>query len=428
MLVWKNFKLKFRALIIGTAAYELAYAPVPILYRAGFEIDSIFLGEIHYGPYRVNLLPIKNNSVAETAAEFIGKFNYDLIVTADEESIVSILESNLPEEVKLKLLPVISIDNFKHLASKCGLSNILKENNVLTPPFFICNTPEEVHDAVQVLGFPIFIKIDKSSGGGGVFECTSIEEVVQVSHVLPSPLLVQKKMNGTTVDLTAFYQNGILIHFTYSTFLKTIGGKHGPSSVREYTQNGVLSGNVFFQLQNLGIALGANGFVNVTCIECALTQNRYIFEADMRPNVWVDYGKFIGNDVAQAFFNFFSYRNSLIPPIPISDKHPLRMVLSYPGRLSVGDLIINKYNCWKIFNSINELLDFIFRRITSSVLTLWLKFPQLIFIERCKLDGYKRIPYAADLRLRLFCNKYLKPFLPSYVWKFFIAVYRGIKE
>lgn len=381
-----------------------------ILARAGFEIDYIHKKALKEHSMTARLLPLVNGCLVFTAAEAVSNFKYDLVVPADDECIGDILDSNLTIELKKRLLPVVNEESFQHLYSKCGLSQVLSASSVETPPFSICNTTDDIEHAALKIGFPLLIKIDRSGGGSGVFECSSLTELHSKAKNLRFPLLLQKKIEGTTIDLTAFYQNGQLVHFTYSKFIKSIRGQFGPSSFREYTQIGVLPSNVFQQLQELGTALGANGFVNATSIECSETNRRYIFEADMRPNVWVDYGRFLGNDAALSFYSYFNDGKKLTLPLPIFSNYPLACKLPYLRRLSLCDLMINRYSCWKRIDSFDVLYELFINRLTTNSLTSFC----------CS------IPYRVDLAIRIFLSKHLKPLLPASLWKKCSTFYRKV--
>ena len=429
--------MKLKALIIGCIHSELALAPVPILIRAGFAIDCIFEGFIDLDGLLVVRIPILNNSMATTASELIDRVHYDLIILADDESIGTILDSSLSTEAKEKILPVLDRGNFSHLHTKCGLSEILSKNNITTPPFAICNTPQDLENSALDIGFPVLIKVDRSGGGAGVFECNSYEEVRAGSRNLAFPLLMQKKIEGKTIDLTAFYQKGDLVYFTYSEFLKSVGGKYGPSSVRQYTQIGELPQDVFDQLKDLGRVLGADGFVNATSIECSETNKRYIFEADMRPNTWVDYGRFLGDDAAKRIFNYFSNKKVLSWPQLFIHDFPKTCILSYPRRLSIWQLMFNRYGCWDHFESIKEFYKIFKMRLYSEPTVanaMYLSnrfrsksYESTYFLHPLfKSITYKNFPYQADLSIRLFLSKNLKPLLPKIIWEYCSALYSRI--
>lgn len=397
-----------RALLISSN-HALAFAPVPILKRAGFDIDLIAPNGFEEYFAEVSIIAYGKGELASCSALAIKKKTYDLIILSDDEAIGEILRSNLPCDIKMKLLPVVSIEDCKHLFSKCGLSETLLNANISTPNFFICINKGELISGANQLGFPLFIKIDSSGGGAGVFECNSIEDVKYKSRDLSCPLLLQKKINGKTVDLTAFYQNKKLIYFSYSVFYKTISGPYGPSSVRKFTQIGFLSIDIYEELQHLGAALGANGFVNITCIECSITNKRFYIEADMRPNIWIDKGKYIGLDPSVAISNFFLRGTVLSYPQALNQSYPLTRLIAHIDRLRIWEILINKYQSWENFSSTLGLITYCKKRLLLS-----------------NKKRYKIFLYKLDLQLRLFCSGFIKPLISERAWRIASSAYRKI--
>lgn len=398
----------FKALLISSN-YELAFSLVPILKRAGFDIDLIASNKFEEHLEEVSIISYERGGMASCAALAINKKNYDLIILSDDQAIGEILRSNLPCDIKTRLLPVVSIENRRHLFSKCGLSEILFSANISTPNFFTCMNKGELISGANQLGFPLFIKIDSSGGGAGVFECCSIEDVKYKSRNLSYPLLLQKKINGKTLDLTAFYRNKKLIYFSYSVFFKTIRGLYGPSSVRRYTQISFLSKDIYEELQHLGGALGANGFVNITCIECSITNKRFYIEADMRPNIWIDKGKYIGHDPSVAIRDFFLRGSVLSYPQAINQSYPLTRLIAHIDRLGIWEILINRYQSWENFSSTLGLFSYCKNRL---------------FLSNKK--RYKIIFYKLDLKIRLFCSSFIKPLIPQGIWRIASSVYRKI--
>ena len=108
---------KLKALIIGECL-QLIFPFPSLLSRAGFEVDAI-----------------SNNSTLKKS-RFISNFelvegrdflnlitkkqldDYDFIIPTDDLILSLIINSNLPVATKLKLLPVNSEENLKHIYSK----------------------------------------------------------------------------------------------------------------------------------------------------------------------------------------------------------------------------------------------------------------------------------------------------------------------
>jgi len=338
---------QLQALLIGQS-YELTMAALPLLKRSNFEVDLIAIGSeaIQSDLLRKVHSLDSINLLAKLLLSLSVEVEYDVVVVGDDATLLDILKLNISDDVKTKFLPITSLDKAGHLYSKIGLSKLLHESKVNTPIYGVAECFDELLSCSNKIGYPLMLKIDSSGGGAGVFECHSDVDVLSHKEKLSYPIIIQKWVEGDTLDLSAFYQNGELVHFTYSKFEKVIGGKYGPSSLRRYWQLACVEGSVFEELRVLGKTLGADGFVNVTAIDSVCDSKRYYFEADMRPNVWVDYGKFIGNDSSIALRDYFSTGQPLTCPQPFNAVFSDSALIPYLPRLTLLEVFLNKYDCW----------------------------------------------------------------------------------
>ncbi|HSX10871.1 MAG TPA: hypothetical protein VLF94_04055, partial [Chlamydiales bacterium] len=297
------------ALIIGRD-HGLAWALPQLLTRAGFSVDAIissplmkrckFLRNCFLVPHTRSLIP--------TIAEKMNK-GYDWIVITEDGPLTEVLESNLSVEDKLKILPVQAPENFIHLYSKIGLSKVFSDQGVPTPPSAVAKTITEALSEANRLGYPILLKQDSSGGGSGIFEAHSAADLKTLQpQFFQKPVLVQKQIPGIEVDLSPLYFHGKLIHFNYAKIEKTTS-RFGPSSVRTYSPLSRVDEQVFRELAHIGKVLGAHGFVNMSCIESE--GRRFYFEADMRPNAWVEFPRFFSEDPAIRIRNWFLNKETL---------------------------------------------------------------------------------------------------------------------
>ncbi len=366
---------QFKALLIGKS-FELTTAPLPLLKRANFDVDLIaFFGisarDSSFGSvYCINSI----DRLVEILPGLLSQSTYDLLVIGDDEVLLDILESNLSSELKKQILPISSINGMCHLYSKIGLSTLLHKSGITTPRFEVAQNETELLSFAEKVGYPVIIKIDSSGGGAGVFQCNSLGEIFIYLKRYKYPLLVQQFIDGDMLDLSAFYQNGELIHFTHSKFEKTIGGSFGPSSVRSYQQLAMVNKEVFGELRRLGMTLSAHGFVNISAIHSIKDGRRYYFEADMRPNVWVDYGKYIGNDAAIAINEYFANGRVMDYPQVINLKYSKTLLIPFISRLSLWDLLLNKYRCWQYLEGYPQIFLHIIGRIDRRLVMLSIHF------------------------------------------------------
>jgi len=329
-----------------------------MLYRAGFNVDLLLLSQSYKKSKHVNQVYCANNfpKLIDLAAKVVQDRRYDLIVIGDDETLQEIHHSGLSTKLKLKLLPVLSINDFKHFHSKVGLSEVLSKSSLETPEYCVVNSENELLDSVEKIGYPSLLKIDLSSGGKGVFECNGIKDAQRHKERLSYPLLIQRRVMGEAVDLSGFYQKGELVNFTYSNYEKIIGGQFLTSAVRTFTQLGYVEKTIFEELQLLGRALGADGFVNILSIHSPLDGKRYYIEADMRPNIWVDHGRVVGNDIATSINQFFITGAAINYPQPKNPDYPNTILVPHISRLSAWEILSNQYDCHRFIGGASKML------------------------------------------------------------------------
>jgi hypothetical protein len=341
-----NEKRSLNALLIGRD-HALAWTLPQLLSRAGFYVDVIsssplmrnckFARNCDIVPSTQSLLPAITRRI---------RSNYDWIVITDDGTLTEISKSNLSIENKLKLLPVQKEENFSHLFSKIGLSQVFFANGVNTPPFFVAENLNEALLRANQLGYPVLLKLDSSGGGGGVFECNAPSDFKALKvQFFDNPILVQKKISGIEIDLSALYLEQDLIHFSYARPEKVCLNKFGPSLLRTYYPLSRVDTQIFQELSHIGKVLGAHGFTNISCIESQ--GRRFYFEVDMRPNVWIETPRHFGEDPAIRIQKWFSTKEKLSYPVPLLPNQPSQILIPYFLRLKSFELLFNRYDVWK---------------------------------------------------------------------------------
>lgn len=379
-------RTRLLALLVGRNR-DLTLAPIPLLQRAGFEVDLV-----------CDFAPIKRSTSCREVYRFLStehmeillgqllaQSRYDLIVVGDDDILIDILQSQMPSPLKERLLPIISLDYADHLYSKIGLSVLLDRHRILTPRYAVAHDVYELNVSAAKIGFPLIIKVDRSGGGSGVFRCDDADQLQADLSKYQYPILVQEFIEGDIIDLSGFFQDGHLVHFMYSSFEDTIGGEFGPSSVRKYLQLGTVDQEVFDELERLGRVLGADGFVSITAMKAVKDRRRYYIEADMRPNVWVDYGRYIGNDAAPAVADCFLNGKMMQFPQRFLPDFPTSVLMPFVSRLSLSELLLNSYNCWHFIDGPSQFLNLILRTLNGKFIRL--------------------------------TRQYMKPYIPPSVWK-----------
>lgn len=386
---------KLKALLLS-GSVDLACGLPSLLHKAGFDIDIITSDD--------RLL--KSNFITSCELVFDPKLipyrasirnldYYDFIIVCDDTLLVNILDSNLSIRDKLKLLPVNSQKDFRHIGSKIGLAEILSVAGINFPDSLVANNQTDAIYAAKKLGYPILVKVDFSGGGSGVFECNQDSDFNLIDvKIFDRPVLVQKKINGIELDLSALYRSGKLIDFNYSEIKRVVCNRFGPSALRLYHQIATVDQQIFIALNKIGEALGANGFTNISAIKSFDDNKIYFFEVDMRPNVWVDFGKFIGNDASPKIANWFLNSQTLQYPQEFNNHYPSTMLIPYHLRLSSTDVLFNRYNSRKfIAKEENKMIPKLvykelfkkkikrfFRKIRRVPATLWYALHSMISV------------------------------------------------
>lgn len=360
---------KLKSLIIGNST-ELSFILPSLLKRSGFRVDMISGAPLLQKSKFISNLQIFNDSTSFlNAIKKVHPDNYDFIAISDDQTLGLILNSDIEIDKKLKLLPVVNKSDLLHLYSKINLSIALSQNKIRTPDFFIARNKSETIKSAKKLGYPIIIKIDSSGGGTGVFECQNDEEIESLSpKVFLKRVLVQKKIDGTEISISGFYQNGNLIHFDYSEIITSVS-KFGPSSLRTYIQLGTLDSDLLSEMQNLGKALGLHGFANITAIGSKEDNRRYYIEADVRPNVWAEFAKFIGDDPAARIHSYFKHGITL-DHLPFNNNYPAELITPYFLRLPMYKTLLNCHKVWKFlpYQEYKILFTLVTRRIGVATL------------------------------------------------------------
>ena len=363
-----------RGLLITNSIISMMTVP-DLLVRAGFRVDCLSLtrAKKHRNVVSDFIYTTNIAEFLEAATRKVGE-RYDLIVIGEDDLLQTVLNSSLSDDLKLELLPILETKNFRHLYSKIGLSNILEESGVNTPEFRVANGRDDLKKLSEEIGYPVIVKIDSSGGGSGVYECSDGDDIDHLSGELKDyPVLIQKKIDGALLDLSGFYQEGHLIHFSYSYPERFFGYKFSPQPVRNYLQLASVEKIVFDELDRLGKALGAHGFANISCIHSDQDQKLYFIEADMRPNAWINFPRYFGDDSAIRIANYFTSGQVLEYPCKIDKRFPEKTILPLFLRLNLWEIILNRYGVWRyiperstiaryfIFKKARDLISSIFR-------------------------------------------------------------------
>ncbi len=301
------------ALVVGGSA-EHFWALAHMLSRAGFAVDVVTASPLpalsRFTRKAVTLDP--DACVAEYADALIRAraTPYDWIILTDDEILAEAAALERRTGKRSLLMPLRRGQDRGHIYSKIGLSRALTAAGIRTPDYRVVRRREEAIAAAGEIGYPVFLKRDASHGGEGVCECRCENDLAAWRFAGDQPLLIQKAVAGAELDLSAIYFDGRLVHFSYSLFEST-ERRFGPYNLRRYRSLAQVDPAVFDEIAALGQALGAHGIANITAIEAADGSGRFYIEADMRPNVWIDYASYIGEDPAARIRAWFAHGTTL---------------------------------------------------------------------------------------------------------------------
>ena len=291
----------------------------------------------------------------EELLEFVKKEGdkYDWILPCDDIIIRLLNEKITSESLFYKTIPINKIENRDLLGSKAGFSSLCTKYAIKTPRYLIYNgslTPSAIGSYMQ---YPFLMKIDKSEGGFGVFLCENENSLTQNldNTVNKENLVFQQFIQGYDINVEVLYKNGELIVYNYSRTLK-IMGKFGVSTQRVFYQNREIEN----ELIKIGRDLGISGFGNVVFMYSEQEKTHYLIEVDVRPNAWMYYGKFTGNNFSEGVKKIIKGDLTLLQPNPnfaykqvnikLYKKDVYRCLVEKDFKGLLG-WFINKDNCWR---------------------------------------------------------------------------------
>ncbi len=351
-----------RALVYGRWNVEVIVA---VLSRAGYEIDLV----------TNNPLPLPKHAVvrrfdcedipqiAVKAHELTKSVRYDYIQPADDITLRAIVGSAMPVDDKLVLLPVVKPEQIPQLGSKIEFARILENSAVPTPAYAVARNPAELKSATSQVGFPCMIKMDHSQAGGGTFLCRNPAQARALDKRKGLfPVLCQAFIAGRHIGFEALYDQGQLLHYTFSICLKHQNDNpFGVSSVRHYLGPEQQPPDTARQLTELGRATGLCGMVSVSAVINEDTQELCFFEADARSNAWFAHARLLGPGFAP-----FLARDTTAANLPVAAGGS-KTYMSVPWRLTVFEFLTNRYAAWRMVLVYDLSLLDIFETFRQSV-------------------------------------------------------------
>ncbi|WP_263357824.1 ATP-grasp domain-containing protein [Acidicapsa ligni] len=338
------------ALIVGRAI-SLMWSLPSLLSRSGFNVDAITtssLLRVSKFVRKVDRAGSYDEMVRLAYARICNRaIPYDWVIACDDDTVRDLSRMDWPEGFEPRYLPRTEVGQLSHIYSKIGLSQVLSAGGVKTPLFRVATNCQDAVAAANELGYPVLIKADSGNGGNCVWECKNDRDVRKLEDVFKAePMLVQRRIEGRELDLSAIYFEQKLVHFAYSVIEWSLP-QFAPSVIRTYYPLPLVAEEIFEEVSTLGRVLNANGFVTIGCIEAADGSGRYYFEADMRTNVWIDFSSFYGEDEKSRIRAWFSNGAYLCKENIRGDAGCLPVTIPYFQRIALWELMVNRYHVWK---------------------------------------------------------------------------------
>lgn len=264
------------------------------------------------------------------------KQTYDWVVLTEDEA-VRLVHDTVWNKVQ-------STSNEARLlaTSKAEFSKICFAHGILTPSYTIVSVDEYIKEnkdksinkiignGMEEIKLPIVVKVDRSSGGEGVFLCHSHEDVSRVLCDIQKKnieknidseqyIVLQEYIKGDNVSCEALFQKGTLLACACSRVTSTTGGEFNVSAGRIYKHDPDVE-NI---LHTIGRTFNFDGFYNITFIQDTSSKKLYFIEADMRPNIWFSLTRYAGVDFSKAIKTYIdsnTHENSseCSSPLPAS--------------------------------------------------------------------------------------------------------------
>ncbi|NDC40418.1 MAG: hypothetical protein EBZ77_02550 [Chitinophagia bacterium] len=138
-------------------------------------------------------------------------------------------------------------------------------------------------------------------------------------------------------------------------------GKFGLSTQRLFIQND----DIAPELVKIGRSLGINGFASIAFMYSEPEKKHYLIEVDVRPNSWIYYGKFTGNDFREGIKRIVKGDLTLVKPDPKVFPKEVKILLYKKDMMRVivekdikGWLywLLNKENCHRFIPKYDKVL------------------------------------------------------------------------
>lgn len=259
--------------------------------------------------------------------EIVNSNDYNLILLTDEPLLKILNEEIDNEELFIKVMPLIKIENRKMLSSKIGFSDFCISNDIQTPKYAIYQSEADIENIIKNLQFPLINKNEFSWGGTNMCITNSELELLDLLKKSTShqPILFQEYIEGEEIRVDAYYFRGELIVYFCAKVLNYADNRFTYNTRRVYYKNPAVKTHLI----ELGKKSGANGFANINYIHELKTDTYYLIEMDLRTNSWLAYSQYLSeNNFITGIRNVISNKEKA-NPAPELFKNNIEIALFY---------------------------------------------------------------------------------------------------
>ena len=267
-----------------------------------------------------------------TKEEFLNDLSGTFLWSSDQ-IMREVAESEVPLNLKLKLLPIRDENYLEMLGSKIGQFERMSTLGIPYPQSQRIGSKLELAVSELTIQGKALAKGDNSGGGAQVriFESVSREDLTAIPDEW-FPILLQEFVPANRIGVEAYYRDGELVQWFYSIVESDLTPL-GPSMGRTYLIPESL--DFLDHLEKIGKSANLDGFINVSLLIDSETGLHKFFEFDSRPNVW----HHIFIDFNVPFQDIWNKRMKFLPnsyvPIPMKLFEPVRLFKYFLERWNV---------------------------------------------------------------------------------------------
>lgn len=189
------------------------------------------------------------------------------MVPASDDVMWAVLDSGLPADLQVRLLPIGRPQGLPALDSERGMAAALARAGFRQPEWRWTEKAGEVAALARELGSPVVVKQGRSRAGGGVQFLRALDEPLRLTAATRTRgLLAERWIPGGLWSVETVYRRGLLTLLATSEVLCSLG-ETGVSVSRRYED--LVDGELLEGLSNLGRDLALDGFGNISAIRDA---------------------------------------------------------------------------------------------------------------------------------------------------------------